>query len=73
MHKFKTSHTRFHYNPDLSGRVYILDLETGKGLDVHGEDLLHPVALWVRTERLQRLADVEWRETLLGDGHIRSE
>ena len=55
MHTIKLGQTTFHYNPDLSGHVTIIDVD-GTSLNIPGYDL---VAFVGHQEQLRDIKEIE--------------
>ena len=67
MHSYTGSQgTKFHYNPDFSGDVVVVDKD-GHEFCIPGKDILEFVAYgYVLGEKISQIETMDWQELLRG-------
>lgn len=64
MHTFTGRKSLFQANSDLSGDCYIVETETGRGIDVPCDDILDFVAEYIRSRRIGEIEQMSTKDIL---------
>ena len=64
MHSFHGKSCTIHYNSDMSGDIHIIQEHTENEVKVDGEDILKFVAEFIRSEKIGKLEQTDWKEIL---------
>jgi len=65
MHTFAGKTCVIHHNSDMSGSIDIIQRDTNEAVKISGEDILEFVADFIRSEKISKLEQSNWKDILL--------